>query len=110
MADRDWTVYDRADLRSGFASHTANGCEVTVALDGLHCAACAARAEKALAGGARDVHVNVATRSLRIRGICADPKGLLPGGFAEVTLQLETVENGFPVPTQAVVPSARAAQ
>jgi membrane fusion protein (multidrug efflux system) len=50
---------------------------------------------------------DVATRSLRIRGICADPKGLLPGGFAEVTLQLETVANGFAVPTQAVVPSAR---
>ena len=29
------------------------------------------------------------------------------GGFAEVTLQLATVANGFAVPTQAVVPSAR---
>ena len=48
-----------------------------------------------------------ATRSLRVRGICSNPKGLLPGGFAEVTLQLDTVENGFAVPTQAVVPSAR---
>ncbi len=50
---------------------------------------------------------DAATRSLRVRGICSNPKGLLPGGFAEVTLQLDTVENGFAVPTQAVVPSAR---
>lgn len=65
MSDRDWTVYDRADLRRGFASPRGGSCEVTVALDGMHCAACAARAEKALAGAARDLHVNVATRSLR---------------------------------------------
>jgi membrane fusion protein (multidrug efflux system) len=50
---------------------------------------------------------DAATRSLRVRGICKDPQGLLPGGFAEVTLQLDTLENGFAIPTQAVVPSAR---
>jgi membrane fusion protein (multidrug efflux system) len=48
-----------------------------------------------------------ATRSLRIRGICSEPQGLLPGGFAEVTLQLDSVGNGFAVPSQAIVPSAR---
>lgn len=67
MTDRDWTVYDRAELRQGFASSRAGDCEVTVALDGMHCAACAARAEKAVTGAARDVRVNVATRSLRFR-------------------------------------------
>lgn len=50
---------------------------------------------------------DAATRSLRIRGICADPKGLLPGGFAEVTLRLDSAGNGFAIPSQAVVPSAR---
>jgi membrane fusion protein (multidrug efflux system) len=50
---------------------------------------------------------DAATRSLRVRGICTNPKGLLPGGFAEVTLRLDTVENGFAIPTQAVVPSSR---
>lgn len=78
MNARDWTVYDRADLRSGFASSTAGVCEVTVALDGMHCAACAARAEKAVAGGARDVHVDVATRSLRFR---FDPATTLLSGL-----------------------------
>ncbi|MDH4458448.1 MAG: heavy metal translocating P-type ATPase [Nevskia sp.] len=67
MSERDWTVYDRADLRRGFATVRGDACEVTVALDGLHCAACAARAEKAIAGGAREVHVDVAARSLRFR-------------------------------------------
>ncbi len=67
MNERDWTVYDRADLRRGFATVRGDACDVTVALDGLHCAACAARAEKAIAGGAREVHVDVAARSLRFR-------------------------------------------
>jgi len=67
MSERDWTVYDRADLRRGFATVRGDACDVTVALDGLHCAACAARAEKAIAGGAREVHVDVAARSLRFR-------------------------------------------
>ncbi len=51
--------------------------------------------------------VDAATRSLQIRGICENPKGLLPGGFAEVRLSLDTIQNGFAIPSQAVVPSAR---
>lgn len=50
---------------------------------------------------------DAATRSLRVRGICDEPKGLLPGGFAEVTLRLGTIANGFAIPSQAVVPSPR---
>jgi membrane fusion protein (multidrug efflux system) len=50
---------------------------------------------------------DAATRSLQIRGICQDPKGLLPGGFAEVTLQLDKIASGFAIPSQAVVPSPR---
>lgn len=51
--------------------------------------------------------VEAATRSLQVRGVCEQPKGLLPGGFADVTLDLDTVENGFAIPSQAVVPSAK---
>lgn len=51
--------------------------------------------------------VEATTRSLQVRGICDSPEGLLPGGFAEVTLQLDTMENGFAIPSQAVVPSAK---
>lgn len=51
--------------------------------------------------------IDVATRSLLVRGLCSAPKGLLPGGFAEVTLTLEGLANGFMVPSQAIVPSPR---
>lgn len=49
--------------------------------------------------------IDVATRSLLVRGVCTAPEGLLPGGFAEVTLTLEGLANGFMVPSQAIVPS-----
>jgi membrane fusion protein (multidrug efflux system) len=51
--------------------------------------------------------IDAATRSLLVRGLCSAPKGLLPGGFAEVTLTLDGVANGFLVPSQAIVPSAQ---
>jgi membrane fusion protein (multidrug efflux system) len=51
--------------------------------------------------------IDAATRSLQVRGLCTAPKGLLPGGFAEVTLTLDGLANGYLVPTQAIVPSAR---
>jgi membrane fusion protein (multidrug efflux system) len=51
--------------------------------------------------------IDATTRSLLVRGLCAAPKGLLPGGFAEVTLTLEELANGFMVPSQAIVPSPR---
>jgi membrane fusion protein, multidrug efflux system len=47
------------------------------------------------------------TRSLRVRGHCKDPGGLLPGGFADVTLTLEGAGEGFLIPSQALVPSPR---
>ncbi|TAE76880.1 MAG: efflux RND transporter periplasmic adaptor subunit [Verrucomicrobia bacterium] len=50
---------------------------------------------------------DAATRSLRARGICKEPKGLLPGAFAEVSLQLDRIAQGFAIPSQAVVPSPR---
>ena len=51
--------------------------------------------------------IDAATRSLLVRGMCAAPQGLQPGGFAEVTLTLDGLANGFLVPSQAIVPSAR---
>lgn len=51
--------------------------------------------------------IEAATRSLLVRGLCTAPKGLLPGGFAEVTLTLDGLANGFMVPSQALVPSPR---
>ena len=51
--------------------------------------------------------VEAATRSLQVRGICENPESLVAGGFAEVSLQLDTIENGFAIPSQAVVPSAK---
>jgi membrane fusion protein (multidrug efflux system) len=51
--------------------------------------------------------IESATRSLLVRGLCAAPQGLLPGGFAEVNLTLDELANGFMVPSQAIVPSPR---
>ena len=51
--------------------------------------------------------IDEATRSLLVRGLCSAPKGLQPGGFTEVTLTLDGVANGYLVPSQAIVPSAR---
>jgi len=51
--------------------------------------------------------IDAATRSLLVRGLCSAPQGLLPGGFAEVTLILDGLANGFMVPSQAIVPSPR---
>ncbi len=51
--------------------------------------------------------IDEATRSLLVRGLCSAPKGLQPGGFTEVTLTLDGVVNGYLVPSQAIVPSAR---
>jgi membrane fusion protein (multidrug efflux system) len=51
--------------------------------------------------------IDVSTRSLLVRGLCSAPKGLLPGGFAEVALTLDGLANGFMVPSQAIVPSPR---
>ncbi len=51
--------------------------------------------------------IDAVTRSLLVRGVCESPKGLLPGGFAEVSLTLDGESSGFLVPSQAIVPSQR---
>lgn len=45
------------------------------------------------------------TRTLQVRAMAANPGGrLLPGGFAEVTLELEHFDAALLVPTQALIP------
>jgi membrane fusion protein, multidrug efflux system len=45
------------------------------------------------------------TRTLQVRAMAANPGGhLVPGGFAEVTLELERFEAALLVPTQALIP------
>lgn len=66
-AATDWTPFDRPELRGSFGREGPSGCEVLIALDGMHCSACAARAERTLAGRAEEVHANVAARTLRFR-------------------------------------------
>ncbi len=51
--------------------------------------------------------IDTNTRSLQIRGLCENPKGLLPGGFAQVSLELDGEAPGFMIPSQAIVPSPR---
>jgi membrane fusion protein (multidrug efflux system) len=51
--------------------------------------------------------LDAVTRSLQVRGVVDGAEGLFPGGFAEVELVLDGVTNGFPVPSQAIIPSAR---
>jgi Cu2+-exporting ATPase len=68
MADgRDWTVYDRPDLRTTLGPRSGDSYEALVSLDGMHCAGCVARAERALAGQAEEVRVNLTARTVSFR-------------------------------------------
>lgn len=50
-----------------------------------------------------DPRIDPATRTLRIRALCPNPKGgILPGAFATVDVPLETIESALMVPAQAV--------
>lgn len=61
---RGWEIYDRPDLRAAIAGRSRVGCEVLVALDGMHCAGCAARAERLLDGEVHDIRINLTARTL----------------------------------------------
>jgi Cu2+-exporting ATPase len=65
--DRDWTVFDRPELRAALGAQTRDGCEVLLALDGIQCANCVARAERVLAGKAADIRVSLASRTVGFR-------------------------------------------
>jgi P-type Cu2+ transporter len=58
----DWSVYDQPGLRDTVTAPRGRGREMLLALDGMHCAACAARVERTLAGRAHRVRVNLAAR------------------------------------------------
>jgi Cu2+-exporting ATPase len=64
---RNWAAYDRPELREGFGATTPQGCEVLLALDGIHCAACAGRVERLLSGRADQVRVNLTSRTAGFR-------------------------------------------
>ena len=52
--------------------------------------------------------IDSASRSVQVRGLSQQPdERLLPGGFAAVSLELDDVRDGFLIPTEALVPSAR---
>jgi len=61
-AAADWSVYDRPGLRDAVSAARGDGREMLLALDGMHCASCAARVERTLHGRARFVRVNLAGR------------------------------------------------
>jgi membrane fusion protein (multidrug efflux system) len=57
---------------------------------------------------ATEAVIEANTRSLRVRAIVkGQPKDLVPGAFAKVSLQLGHNEQPLVVPTQAVIPEAR---
>jgi membrane fusion protein (multidrug efflux system) len=57
---------------------------------------------------ATEAIIEANTRSLRVRAIVkGQPKDLVPGAFAKVSLQLGHNEEPLVVPTQAVIPEAR---
>jgi Cu2+-exporting ATPase len=62
-AAADWSVYDRPALRDAVSAPGRAGRDILLAVDGMHCASCVARVERALAG-ARDVRVNLAARAV----------------------------------------------
>lgn len=49
--------------------------------------------------------LNSDTRSMDVRALVRQPKGLLPGTFAEVMLTVNTDSNALMVPSEALVPS-----
>ncbi|MEJ7913792.1 MAG: efflux RND transporter periplasmic adaptor subunit, partial [Chitinophagaceae bacterium] len=52
--------------------------------------------------------IEEATRSLTIRALVKGPQtGLVPGGFAKVTLAFAPNEAALMIPTQAIIPQAR---
>lgn len=64
---RDWSVFDRPELAAALGPRSGTHAEALIALDGMHCAGCAARAERLLAGRAERVQINLAARTLSFR-------------------------------------------
>lgn len=66
-AAKDWSVFDREDLRGAITSADSGAGEVLVAIDGMHCANCVARVERVLTGTAEDVRINLAAKTAAFR-------------------------------------------
>jgi Cu2+-exporting ATPase len=64
---RDWSVFDRPELKGALGPRNGDGVDALIALDGMHCTACAARAERALAGKVERIHVNLGSRTIGFR-------------------------------------------
>jgi Cu2+-exporting ATPase len=64
----DFSAWDRADVQRGHVSETSDGCEITLAVEGLRCAACAWLIDRALLRepGVTSVSVNAVTGRLRL--------------------------------------------
>ncbi|ROH93575.1 cadmium-translocating P-type ATPase [Stagnimonas aquatica] len=63
--DPRWQTYDRPELLEAVSTPLAGGRrEVLLAVDGVHCGACVRGVERALAGVASDVRVNLASRTV----------------------------------------------
>jgi len=57
---------------------------------------------------ATESNITENTRTLRVRAaVQGDAGGLVPGGFAKVTLNFEPDANAIVIPTQAIIPQAR---
>lgn len=57
---------------------------------------------------ATESNITENTRTLQVRAaVQGDAAGLVPGGFAKVTLNFEPNPNAIVIPTQAVIPQAR---
>ena len=65
----DFSVWDRADVQHGHVLETNESREITVVVEGMHCAACAWLIDRALRRepGIEDVGVNAVTGRLRLR-------------------------------------------
>lgn len=57
---------------------------------------------------ATESNITANTRTLQVRAaVQGDAAGLIPGGFAKVTLNFEPDPNAIVIPTQAIIPQAR---
>lgn len=65
---RDWSVYDDPALRDSVSPARENGQrDALIAVEGVHCGACVRGVEKALAGHADDVQMDLPSRTLSFR-------------------------------------------
>jgi Cu2+-exporting ATPase len=64
---RDWSAFDRPELTAAIGARSADGVDALIALDGMHCAGCAARAERLLAGKVERPQVNIGARTVSFR-------------------------------------------